>query len=100
MGPPETPGRTDMDRGASLSVAHPDGPAYLLLWFPPSADFTSELPRAVAWPYAIAKWMLTLLALAGWLRLRNLAAPAAQWIAVVLLTFPLIYYVVDRKSVG
>lgn len=102
-------GEVEWDRrkrreGLTWIAAHPSQSLILMaqhtffFWFPPSADFTSELPRAVAWPYAIAKWMLTLLALAGWLRLRNLAAPAAQWIAVVLLTFPLIYYVVNWSS--
>jgi hypothetical protein len=42
--------------------------------------------------------MLTLLALAGWLRLRTLATPAAQWTAVVLLWFPIVYYVVNWSS--
>ena len=102
-------GEVEWDRrkrreGLTWIAAHPSQSLILMaqhtffFWFPPPADFTSELPRAVAWPHAIAKWMLTLLALAGWLRLRNLAAPAAQWIAVVLLTFPLIYYVVNWSS--
>lgn len=102
-------GEVEWDRqrrreGLAWIAAHPVQSLILMaqhtffFWFPPPADFTSELPRAVAWPYSIAKWMLTLLALAGWLRLRNLAAPAAQWIAVILLTFPLVYYLVNWSS--
>jgi hypothetical protein len=102
-------GEVEWDRqkrreGLTWMAAHPGRSLVLMaqhtffFWFPPSADFTSELPRLVAWPYAIAKWMLTLLALAGWLRLRHLAAPAAQWTAVILLTFPLVYYLVNWSS--
>jgi hypothetical protein len=102
-------GEVEWDRQKRREVlawiaAHP-GQSFILMaqhtfffWFPPPADFTSELPRVVAWPYAMAKWMLTLLALAGWLRLRHLAAPAAQWTAVVLLAFPLVYYLVSWSS--
>src|ERR1035437_1140500 len=39
MGPPAAPGSTGMDRGASRSVAHPDGPACLLLLVSPFGRF-------------------------------------------------------------
>ena len=38
------------------------------------------------------------MSLAGWLRLRRLAPAAAQATAVVLLTFPLVYYAVSWSS--
>src|SRR5450759_1683697 len=44
MGPPETPGRTDMDRGASRSVFHPDGPTCLLFLVPPVGRFHFRNP--------------------------------------------------------
>jgi hypothetical protein len=102
-------GEVEWDRqrrreGLTWIAAHP-GPSFILMaqhafffWFPPLADSISEIPAVVAWPYAIAKWMLTLLALAGWFRLRNLAAPAASWVAVILVTFPLVYYLVNWSS--
>ena len=36
--------------------------------------------------------------LAGWFRLRHLSKPAAESIAVILMSFPLIYYVVNWSS--
>jgi hypothetical protein len=102
-------GEVEWDRrkrreGLAWIAAHPYSSLVLMVqhtfffWFPPRTEFHDELPAAVTWPYAVAKWMLTLLALAGWIRLRNLAAPAAHWIAVVLLSFPLIYYLVNWSS--
>jgi hypothetical protein len=67
-------------------------------WFPPGPGFYSDISRTVAWPYSIAKWILTLLALAGWFRLRHPSKPAAESIALILMSFPLIYYVVNWSS--
>jgi hypothetical protein len=90
--------------GLTWIAAHPWRSLILLgqhafyFWFPPGADFYSESPRALMRLYASAKWLLTLLALAGWLRLRRLTPSAAQSLAVVLVSFPLIYYVVNWSS--
>jgi hypothetical protein len=102
-------GEVEWDRqkrreGLTWIAAHPSRSLVLIaehtfyFWFPPMTAVPSKLPSAMSWPYSIAKWMLTLLALAGWLGLRNHARPAAQWIAVILLSYPLVYYLVNWSS--
>jgi len=96
--------RQERRKGLNWVAAHPARSLILFaqhtfyFWFPPGADFYYNLPMAAVWCYAIVKWSLTLLALAGWLRLRRLAWPAAETLAVILLFFPLVYYVVNWSS--
>jgi hypothetical protein len=101
-------GEVEWDRqkrreGLTWIEAHPSQSLVLIaehtffFWFPPLTNVPSRLP-ALAWPYSIAKWMLTLLALAGWLSLLNRARATAQWIAVILLSYPLVYYLVNWSS--
>ena len=96
--------RMHMRRGLAWIAAHPSRSAILFaehvfyFWFPPGPSFYRLFEARTWWPYAIARWMLPLVALAGWLRLRRLAPAAAQATAVVLLTFPLVYYAVSWSS--
>jgi hypothetical protein len=96
--------RMHMRRGLRWIAAHPSRSAVLFaehvfyFWFPPWPGFYRLFEARTWWPYTIARWILPLLALAGWFRLRQLAPPVAQITATIVLTFPLVYYVVSWSS--
>jgi hypothetical protein len=91
-------------KGLTWMAAHPLRTVTLMaqhaffFWFPPGWGFYSGISRDGVAPYAFAKWLLTLLAIAGWFRLRALAPLAAQAMGVILVFFPLVYYLVNWSS--
>jgi hypothetical protein len=92
------------EKGLNWMEAHPEQTLSLMAqhayyyWFPPGPGLYEELRGRGAWLYSIAKWILTLLAIAGWLRLRAISPPAAGLIGIIALWFPLIYYLVNWSS--
>ncbi len=92
--------RRQARKGLAWMAANPQRTVTLMaqhafyFWFPPGSEFYSGISRYGVAPYAFAKWLLTLLAIAGWFRLRALAPLAAQATGVILVFFPLVYYLV------
>jgi hypothetical protein len=92
------------EKGLNWMAAHPEQTLNLMAqhayyyWFPPGPSFYEELRGGGAWAYSVAKWILTLLAIAGWIRLHGISPPAAGLIGIIALWFPLIYYLVNWSS--
>jgi hypothetical protein len=91
-------------QGLAWMTAHPVETLNLFVqhayyyWFPPGPWFYTELHGRAAWLFSLAKWTMTLLAIAGWIRLRTICRAAAGLLGIVALWFPLIYYVVNWSS--
>jgi hypothetical protein len=96
--------RRERRKGLAWMQAHPAETLSLFAqhifyyWFPPGPNLYFEMPKLIGWPYTIAKWLLTIFAAIGWFQLRRTNPEAAGALAIVLIWFPLVYYVVNWSS--
>jgi hypothetical protein len=96
--------RQQKEKGVRWILAHPGTSLRLMaqhaffFWFPPWPGAFMKMLGAVPWPFAIAQWMLTLMAALGLVRLWKKAPDAAKTLGVALLWFPLAYYLVSWSS--
>jgi hypothetical protein len=67
-------------------------------WFPPGAEFYRWQISKWMVVYSAARGLLTLLAIGGWIMLFRVRRHAALLLGVILLMFPLAYYVVNWSS--
>jgi hypothetical protein len=67
-------------------------------WFPPGADYYNWRSSPGMRVYTVVRSLLTLFALAGWIVMLRVRREAAIHLGVILVMFPLSYYVVNWSS--